>query len=342
MRDAAGILDLPGFSRYRVEGEGAADWLRGLVTGTIPRVGRLGLGYFADDKGRIVTEMSITRVESDRFYLITAATAEWHDREWLERHLPAGSPITIEDVTEDYDTLILTGPKSRDILSAVFPTADLTLPWLTRQTDEFEGAWVALMRVSFAGELGWEVHVGVADAGKVFDAIWEAGQPHGLKPFGMFALDSLRIEKGYRAWKGDLSTDYTILQGGLERFVKWDKPDFVGKAALQKEKQAGVTKTFATLVVDAGDCDAPYMSTIWKDGAIVGETTSGGWGHRVDKSIALAMVRPEHATPGTELEVEIYGERRKATVQPDAPCGIPRTSGSGDDDHGSGGTDVGV
>jgi dimethylglycine dehydrogenase len=133
----------------------------------------------------------------------------------------------------------------------------------------------------------------------------------------MFALDSLRLEKGYRAWKQDLSTDYTILQGGLDRFVKWDKPDFKGKAALLKEKQKGVTKRFATLVFDEpGECDAPYMSTLWHDGKIVGETLSGGWGHRVGKALALGMLRSDLTEPGTRVEVEIFGERFAANVQP--------------------------
>jgi dimethylglycine dehydrogenase len=151
----------------------------------------------------------------------------------------------------------------------------------------------------------------------------KAGEPHGLKPFGMFALNSLRLEKGYRAWKGDLSTDYTVLQGGLDRFVKWDKPDFLGKQALEAEKQQGVSKRFVTLV-EAGDCDAPYMSTLWHDGVVVGETTSGGWGHRIGKSIALGMVRADLTAPGTRLEVEIFGERFAATVEPDQPLWDPQ------------------
>ena len=178
--------------------------------------------------------------------------------------------------------------------------------------------------MSFAGELGWEIHSNVGDTPKIFDAVWAAGQKHGLKPFGMFALDSLRLEKGYRAWKQDLSTDYTVLQGGLERFVKWDKPDFKGKAALQNEKQQGVTKRFVTLVVDAGEFDAPYMSTLWQNEKIVGETTAGGFGYRVDKSIALGMLRADLAEPGTEIEVEIFGERYRATVQKDEPLWDPK------------------
>ena len=321
VRDAAGILDLPGFSRYRVEGAGARDWLLSITTGNVPKPGRIGLAYFSDKKGRIVTEMSVMAIAEDFFFLITAATAQWHDFEWLKNHLPVDSAITLRDVTEEFSCQILSGPKSRAILAEVCD-ADLALPWLTHQTTQIAGRYFQLIRVSFAGELGWEIHTKIGDTAVIFDAVFAAGQKHGLKPFGMFALDSLRLEKSYRAWKGDLSTDYTILQGGLERFVNFSKPDFLGKAAILAEKQQGVTKQFVTLVVEAGECDAPYMSTLWHDGKVVGETTSGGWGHRVDKSIALGMLRLDLATPGTTVEVEIYGERCKAVVA-DGPLWDP-------------------
>ncbi len=323
VRDAAGILDLPGFSRYRLKGEGAREWLLGLITGKVPKPGRIGLAYFSDDKGRIVTEMSVMALEEDFFFLITAATAQWHDFEWLQKHLPKDAAFTLNDVTESFTCQILSGPKSRDILAEV-SDADLAKGWLTHQSVQIAGRWCQLVRVSFAGELGWEIHTKIDDTAVIFDAVWAAGQKHGLKPFGMEALDSLRIEKGYRAWKGDLSTDYTILQGGLERFVDWAKPDFKGKAALEREKQQGVTKRFVTLLVDAGECDAPYMSTLWHAGQVVGETTSGNWGYRIGKSVALGMLRADLAEPGTEVEVEIYGDRFKAIVQADEPLFDPK------------------
>jgi dimethylglycine dehydrogenase len=322
VRDAAGILDLPGFSRFRLKGEGARDWLSTLITGAVPKPGRIGLGYFADDKGRIVTEMSIMALEENFFFLITAAVAQLHDFEWLQKHLPQGAEMTLEDATERFTCQILTGPNSRAILADVCD-ADLSRSWLSHQPVQIADRWCQLVRVSFAGELGWEIHTKVEDTQTIFDAVWEAGKKHGLKPFGMFALDSLRLEKGYRAWKQDLSTDYTVLQGGLERFVRWDKPDFLGKAALQKEKQQGVTKRFVTLVVDSPEYDAPYMSTLWHGGTIVGETTSGGFGHRVNKSIALGMLRADLVEPGTEIEVEIFGERHRAVVQKDEPLWDP-------------------
>ncbi|MDZ4137879.1 MAG: FAD-dependent oxidoreductase [Erythrobacter sp.] len=318
VRDAAGILDLPGFSRFRVSGPGVADWLARQITGWVPGVGRLGLGYFADELGRIVTEMSVARMAEDELLLITAATAQVHDREWLQGHLDAGLVLT--DETEGWSTQILTGPASRAILAEVC-RADLSRPWLTWQQARIGGAEVLLMRVSFAGELGWEIHSKTEDTAAVWDIVMRAGAGagHGLRPFGMFALNSLRLEKGYRAWKGDLSTDYSVLQGGLERFIDWDKPDFRGRAALSAEKQAGVTRRFVTLRVEADDCDPPYMSTLWHKGRVVGETTSGGWGHRVDACIALGMLRADLALPGTALEVEIFGQRFAAVVQPDAP-----------------------
>ena len=321
VRDACGILDLPGFSRFRLTGAGAADWLARQITGKLPAVGRLGLAYFADDKGRIVTEMSVARMGEAEFLLITAATAQLHDRSWLEQHLAPGLHLT--DESADWSCQILTGPKARAVLQAAGAEADLARGWLTHQAARIAGRDVVLMRVSFAGELGWEIHSRLADTPAVWDAVMAAGAPLGLKPFGMFALDSLRIEKGYRAWKGDLSTDYTVLQGGLERFVDWSKPDFRGRAALMAEKQAGVAKRFVVLRVEAGDCDPPYMSTLWHDGAVVGETTSGAWGFRVGGCVALGMLRADLAVPGTRLEVEIFGDRFAAVVTGDGPLWDP-------------------
>ena len=264
--------------------------------------------------------MSVMVHGADEVGLITAATAEWHDGELLSRQAPDG--IRVSNHTKKAECLLVTGPRARDILASLNQGHDLEAGWLTTSMEgKIAGRDCALLRVSFAGELGWEIHCATDDA----PAIWDAVTGAGAKPFGMWALNSLRIEKGYRAWKGDLSTDYSLLEGGLDRFVKLDKPqNFPGKAALQNEKQRGVKKRFVTLTVDAGDADAPYMSTLWHGGQVVGETTSGGWGYRVGKSIALGMLRADLATPGTQIEVDIYGERYKATVEPVQPLWDPQ------------------
>ncbi|MEL7099343.1 MAG: FAD-dependent oxidoreductase [Pseudomonadota bacterium] len=318
VRDGVGVLDLPGFSRFALSGFGAAEYLRGKITGALPKIGRMNLAYFADPLGRILTEMSVIRHGEDDFTLITAASAQWHDHDVLRDGLPSGLSLT--DHTTEYDTLIVTGPEARTLLNQIGTDGDLTLPWLSHQQAEVAGKPVMLARVSFAGELGWEIHARNEEMPAIYGAVLAAG----AKPFGMYALNALRIEKGYRAWKGDLSTDYTLLEGGLDRFIKFDKPqEFPGKAALMNEKQQGSKKRFVTMIVDAGDQDAPYMSTLWHDGQIVGETTSGAWGYRVNASVALGMLRPDLATPGTELEVNIFGQMYKATVQPDGPLWDP-------------------
>jgi len=319
VQDTCGILAISGFTRLKVTGPGARAYVDGLTASRLPNPGRIGLIYFADGRGRIVTEMSAMVHGDDDVGLITAAVAQWHDAEWLSRNAPEG--ITITDHSNDVECLLVTGPRARDIL-APLTDHDLSKPWLTTSFEgQIAGQDCALIRVSFAGELGWEIHCAPDVAGAIWDAVTGAG----AKPFGMWALNSLRIEKGYRAWKGDLSTDYSLLEGGLDRFVKLDKPqDFPGKAALLAEKQRGVAKRFVTLTVEAGAADAPYMSTLWHDGEVVGETTSGAWGYRVGKSIALGMLRADLAHEGTRIEVEIYGERFPATVQADAPLWDPK------------------
>ncbi|MEF9601394.1 FAD-dependent oxidoreductase [Paracoccus sp. PXZ] len=324
VRDAAGILDLPGFSRFRLTGTGAADWVSRQITGKVPSVGRLGLGYFADDAGRVVTEMSLARIAEDEILLITAASAESHDQEWLRRHLEPG--LSLVNETTEWSTQILTGPRSRDVLVAAGAEADLTKGWLTHQWGKVAGRDVWFARVSFAGELGWELHTRIADTAAVWDAVWTAGQPLGLRAFGMFALDSLRLEKGYRAWKGDLSTDYTVLQSGLSRFVDWRKADFRGKTALEAERENPRPSSFVTLTIDCDDYDAPYMSSIWQGDRIVGELTSSGWGNRVGACIGLGMIENALNAPGTEVEVEIFDQRYPAKVAGDGGLWDPENA----------------
>ncbi len=312
VRDAAGVLDLPGFARFEVNGEGAAAWLRSQITGTIPRVGRMGLVYFADHRGRIVTEMTMIRMATDHYWLITAAAAEQHDLELLKSRLTSGA-IQLSNRSEDFGTLILAGPKSRDLLSRL-SNADLQAAWLRHQATAVAGKEVRLVRVSFTGELGFEIHTAPENLPSIYAALSDVGGSLGLQPFGMYALDSLRIEKGYRTWKGDLSTDYSMLEAGLERFIHFSKGDFPGRLALLKELQAGSKKRFAVLTIEAGEQIPPYMSTVWHNDAMVGEITSANRGYRSGKTIGFAMLPPALTVANTPLEVESYGRRLCATV----------------------------
>ena len=314
VRDRVGVLDLPGFSRFELEGEGAAQWLREQIAGALPAVGRMGLAYFADSRGRALTEMSVMRHAADRFTLITAAAAQWHDGELLRSGLKTG--LRLADRTEEVSTLIVTGPRSRDLFAAI-SDAELTLPWLSLQDAQVAGLAALLARVSFAGELGWEIHARPTDMPAIYDAVLAQG----ATPFGMYALDALRTEKGYRAWKGDISTDYDLWELGLDRFIRLEKPeDFPGKQALARIAAGGGPKRrFVSLLLDPVPWDAPYMSSIWAGDRVVGETTSGAWGYRVGGAVALGVLAREFTNPGQRVEVEIYGQRVGATVQPEGP-----------------------
>ncbi|MGQ0566249.1 MAG: GcvT family protein [Gemmobacter sp.] len=311
VRDGVGVLDLPGFTRLRLSGPGARAHLAGLTASRLPNPGRTGLLYFADARGRIVTEMTCLPFSDEDVGVITAAVAQGHDADVLRRGLPEG--VVLEDWSDRIHCFVVTGPRARDLLAGI-AEADLTLPWLSVQYQaRVAGCDVALLRVSFAGELGWEVHCDRADAATILDALLARG----AVPFGMKALNALRIEKGYRAWKGDLSTDYSLLEGGLERFIDWGH-DFPGKAALLAEKQRGVAKRFVSLRVETGDCDPPYMANLWSGGRIVGEVTSAAMGYRAGHVVALGMVAADLAVPGTTLEVEAFGTRLGAEVLPGA------------------------
>ena len=311
-----GVLDLPGFTRLRLKGPGARAHLDRLTATRLPPEGKVGLLYFPDARGRVVTEMTCLVQGPEEITLITAAVAQSHDADWLRRDLPAG--VVLEDLTDTQHCFIVTGPKARDLFAEICD-ADLEKPWLSALYGvTLAGRKVTLLRVSFAGELGWEVHCDRADVPAIHAALLAGG----AVPFGMKALNALRIEKGYRAWKGDLSTDYTLLEAGLGRFIDWGK-DFPGKAALEAERARGSAKRFVSLKLPACDYDPPYMSNLWQGETIVGEVTSAAFGHRLGHGVALAMLRADLAQPGTNLEVEVFGTRIAAEVLPDGPAYDP-------------------
>ena len=314
-----GVLDLPGFSRFKVEGPGASEFLLSKISGNLPAIDRMNLAYFPDERGRVLTEMSIMRHDLNKFTLITAGAAQWHDYEILKLGINKNQNVEVSDITNDWTCLIVTGPNSRSLINSI-SNADLTLPWLSLQKAKIENKQILLARVSYAGELGWEIHAKNEDISLIYEKVLSEG----ATPFGMFALDSLRVEKGYRAWKGDLSTDYSLLESGLERFIKFDKKEvFPGKQSLLSEKQRGSVKKFVSMIIKDNVCDAPYMSTIWHDGKIIGEVTSGAYGHRVNASIALGMVKTDLAISGQTVSVDIFGNDFPAIIQNSGPLWDP-------------------
>ena len=317
VRERVGILDLPGFTKYELKGPGASKHLDYLSCSKLPSQGRVSLAYALTEDGKLWSEFTITRLGEDHFYIISAAIAATHDMDLLCQGLAADSAITVKDVTADFGTLIIAGPRARDVLAQV-TQADLSnagFPWLTAQYIETVSGRCLAMRVNYVGELGWELHAPVAQLPSLYAAIWAAGAAYDIRDFGLYAMDSLRVDKCYRGWKSDLESGYTPLEASLDRFVDVTKPDFVGKAALAAEHARGAVQRFVPLIFDEdGDAEAPYCAQVFDGETNVGLTTSGVWSHTLNKSVALAYVKADKATPGTKLQVNVLGQMRTATV----------------------------
>ncbi|MCH7931010.1 MAG: GcvT family protein [Proteobacteria bacterium] len=317
VRERVGVLDLSSFSKYDVTGAGAESLLNRLFANRMPRrVGGITLAHMLTEDGMIESEATITRLAEDRFYLLSGAVAELHDLDMLVHGKRDDEDVAIANVTGDYGVLVLSGPRARDVMRKL-TDADLgnnAFPWLTGQEIEVAGVPTRALRISYVGELGWELHHPMAEMAGLYDAIMAAGEGFGIANFGLYAMNCLRVEKGYRGWGAELTNEITMIEADMERFVNLDKGDFVGREALLKRKQEGIGTQLVYLTVDAGDAECMGNEPVLVDGRVVGMTTSGGYGHAVGQSIAFAYVEPAHAAPGTEIEVAILGDPRRARV----------------------------
>lgn len=316
--NGVGLMDLPGFAKFEVEGSGAAAWLDHLIAGALPSPGRAALSYLCSPKGGIVTEMTVSHLPDGRFWLISAAAGEGHDEHWLRSHLSAEhGAVRLANLTDGYGSLIVAGPRSRELLVKLTTAAlsNTAFPWLAVRSICIAGAAVLALRVSYVGELGWELHAPNKHLSALHEQLLGAGAELALAPFGLYAMESLRLEKCYRSWKADLTCEYTPFMASLERFVSLEKAaPFIGREALRQAAVSGAKERFVPLLVDARDADAAAVSVVYRGAEVVGLVTSGGYGYRLNRSIALAYVRADLAAPGTPLEVEILGERCPAVV----------------------------
>ncbi len=317
VRERVGLLDLSSFAKYEVSGPDAEALLNRLFANRMPRrVGGIALAHMLTADGMIESEFTVTRLGEDRYYLLSAAVAELHDLDMLEQGREASEQAEIANVTDGFGVLVLTGPRARDVLGQV-SEADLgnnAFAWLTAQEIEVAGVALRALRVSYAGELGWELHTAMAEMEKVYDALMQAGEAHGIANFGAYALNSLRLEKAYKGWGAELTNEITMIEADMERFVHLDKDDFVGREALIRRKEEGVALQCVYLAVENGDADPLGNEPITAGGRIVGLTTSGGYGQAVEQTLAFAYVEPQYAAPETEVEIQILGAQRKARV----------------------------
>jgi len=313
VRAVAGVLDQTSFAKFMVSGPGAEAFLDRLCANTLPVEGRVALTQMLTPKGGIECDLTVSQLEPERFYVVSAAATETHDLAWIERHLPDDGSVRMDNLTEQFGVLTLAGPHSRELLQRL-TQADVSreaFPFFRARHIDVAGLDVLALRISYVGELGYELHHPLELQGELYDRLWEAGEDLGLVDFGYRALESLRLEKAYRLWAADMSADYTPLEAGLERFVAFDKGDFVGREALLAREPR---IRLSTLVVGADDADAHGYEPVYVAGKLVTYVMAGGYGHTVGKSIALAYLPLEHARDGAEVEVEILGERRPARV----------------------------
>lgn len=317
-----GLLDMTAFAKARISGPGSKTFLERLLANRLPSEDRIGLCHALNPAGGVHSEFTVTREAADRFYLVSAGGFQRLDHDWLRKHMPRDGSVQFENLTNALGVLVIAGPKSRALLERVCE-ADLSnecFPWLRARDTVVGMAPAKLMRVNFVGELGWEIHHPIEYQNAIFDTLVEAGDDLGLKPFGIRAMDSLRVEKSYRMVGTEMSIEYAALESGLDRFVHPDKGEFIGREALLAWQSSGFNNAFVTLAVDGpDDADALGNNPIYLDGELVGRATSGNYGFRLQQSLALAMVGPEFSAAGTQVEIEILGERYPASVIAESP-----------------------
>ncbi len=326
VQTGVGIAEVNGFNRIEITGADRHTFLDRMICGRVTQKdGRVGLGYLLNHHGMIKAEATVANIPTSdrgpaRVWYGSAAASEYHDMDWLQAHLRDDEDVSLRSLTNDMTILVLAGPKARDLLSgcARGDWSKAAFPWLSLRDCFIGFAPATVMGVSFSGELAYEIHVPNAHLYAAWLALQEAGAAHGLKPFGARAVDAMRMEKGFLHWKADLLTEFDPFETGLDRFVKMDKGDFVGREALLVRQSGGVRKQLVSLKIDARHAPAHGGASLMQGDRVVGTVTSGDWGHRVGMNLAYAFVEPGLARVGTQMALDLCGDMIGAEVI--APC----------------------
>lgn len=321
-REVAALFDETSFSKIEVRGPGALEALQYLCANNVDKpVGSITYTSMLNSRGGIECDFTITRIGEDRFLIITGSAFGQHDLSWIRLHVPDGVKVEVEDVGASYACLGLFGPKARDILGRVTrdDISNAAFPYMASRRVTLGGVSALALRVTYVGELGWEIYHSMEDGVRLWDALWQAGQPDGLLPAGYRAIDSLRLEKGYRYWSLDISPDYTPFEAGLGFAVKLNKGEFLGREALVRQKAVGIQRKLCCLTLADPATLAIGNEPVRRRGQdeVVSWVTSGGYGYSVRKNIAYAYLPVDLAAPGSAFDIEILGERIPAGVVPE-------------------------
>jgi dimethylglycine dehydrogenase len=313
VRAAVGLLEISNYGKFEITGPGTVGWLSHVMANRVPEVGRMGLTPMLNDRGKLIGDFTICRPSAERVFLIGTYAAETYYMRWFERHLPP-SGVSLRPCAMEYVGLSIAGPKSRALLQSLVreDLSTAAFPFLSFKRMDVGMVPAYVGRVSFTGDLGYEIWVTTDYQRALYDLLVAVGREHGLKSFGGRALNAMRIEKSFGSWSREYRPIYGPYEAGLGRFVDLKKGEFVGRAAALEEKESGGKLRLVAFAVDAADADAIGDEPIWHEGEVVGWVTSGAYGHSVQRSLALGYIPVGIAGATSGFEIEIIGERRKA------------------------------
>jgi dimethylglycine dehydrogenase len=319
VQNAVGLLEISNYGKFDIRGPGTAEWLSHMMANRVPAVGRIALTPMLNDRGKLIGDFTMCRVSEEQVFLVGTYAAETYYMRWFERHMPA-TGVSVRPCAMEYVGLSVAGPHSRALLQTLVrdDLSTSAFPFMSFRRMEIGMVPGYVGRVSFTGDLGYEIWVTTDYQRALYDALVNAGREFGLKLFGGRALNAMRIEKSFGSWAREYRPIYGPFEAGLDRFVDFKKPAFIGRSAAAEEKESGGALRLVTLQVDAADADAIGDEPIWHDGKAVGWVTSGAFGHRVGRSLALGYVPAALSKADTGFEVEIIGERHAAQRLPGA------------------------
>ena len=324
VREGVGINEVHNFGKYMVTGAGARGWLDWIMAGRIPKQGRVSLTPMLAPSGRLIGDFTISCLGPERFQLTASYGAQAYHMRWFQQHQEAD--VTVENISDKLTGFQIAGPRAREVLAACTRDDVASMRFMDVREIIVGMSTVRVQRLSYTGDLGYEIYCDPMDQRQLWNVLWDAGKPHGMRPFGMRAMMSLRLDRFFGAWLREFSPDYTAAETGLDRFIDFSKDvDFIGKHAAIEEQKTPPKRQLVAFFVEAEDADVQAYEPVWIDGKVEGFCTSGGYSHHLGQSVALALIPRGRVVDGLEAEIEILGKRcpaRLVTQSPFDPEGV--------------------
>ena len=313
VRNAVGINEVQNFGKFLVTGDGSRAWLNRIMAGRIPKQGRVSLTPMLSPKGRLIGDFTVSCLTETEFQLTASYGSQAFHERWFRRNLDES--VAIENISDRRTGFQIAGPKAREVLAAVTRSDVSNMRLMDVRHMIIGTSDCIVQRLSYTGDLGYEIYTDPMSQRSLWHVLWKEGQKHGMRPFGMRAMMSLRLDKFFGSWLAEFSPDYTAGETGMDRFISFKKNDaFVGRNAAELERASGSARTLVVFEVDTDDADVIAYEPVWIDDKVQGFCTSGGYSHYAQKSIAMALIPTDMAKEGLNVEIEILGDMRRATL----------------------------